>query len=66
MRSDPPSPHRPRPYAAGSTWRDLAREQGVGPVLSLDDMARPELFATDGELEAFLAHVASARRSDLA
>jgi hypothetical protein len=64
--SDLPSPDTPRPDAADPTWRDLAREQGVGPVLSLDDMARPELFATDEELEAFLAHVASARRSDLA
>lgn len=65
MLSDPPSP-TPHGPAADPTWRDLAREQGVGPVLSLDGMARPELFATDEELEAFLAHVAAARRSDLA
>lgn len=66
MPSDPPSPHTRRPHAADPTWRDLARDQGVGPVLSLDDMARPELFASDEELEAFLAHVAAARRADLA
>lgn len=65
MLSGPPSP---TPYcgAADLTWREIAREQGVAPVLSLDHMARPDLFASDEEFEAFLAQLAAMRRADLA
>lgn len=33
---------------------------------SLDDMARPDLFDSDEDLEAFLAHVAASRHAYLA
>jgi hypothetical protein len=34
---------------------ELARRQGVGPVVSVDELARPELFESDEELADFLA-----------
>jgi hypothetical protein len=34
---------------------ELARRQGVEPVKSLDDLARPDLFESDEELDEFLA-----------
>jgi hypothetical protein len=45
---------------------ELARRQGVRPVESVEDMARPDIFQSDAELEEFLAHVYAARRADLA
>jgi hypothetical protein len=45
---------------------ELARRQGVHPVHNVHDMARPNLFKSDEELEEFLAHVAASRRADLA
>jgi len=45
---------------------ELARRQGVRPVESVEDMARPGIFESDQELEEFLAHVYAARRADLA
>lgn len=45
---------------------ELARRQGVRPVASVEDMARPDLFESDEELEEFLAHVYAARHADLA
>jgi hypothetical protein len=45
---------------------ELARRQGVGPVASVDDLARPELFESDGELADFLADLDVARHTGLA
>ena len=45
---------------------ELARRKGVRPVESVHDMARPELFESDEELEAFLAHLLASRHADLA
>lgn len=45
---------------------ELARRQGVVPVRSLHDMARPDLFDSDDDMEAFIAHVYASRRADLA
>jgi hypothetical protein len=33
---------------------ELARRQGVHPVASVDDLARPDLFESDEELASFL------------
>ena len=43
---------------------ELARQQGVRPVRSLDDM-RADLWDTDEELDEFLAEVRAARQDDL-
>jgi hypothetical protein len=45
---------------------ELARRQGVVPVTNLADMARPDLFDSDEDMEAFIAHVYACRRADLA
>jgi len=45
---------------------ELARRQGVVPVQSVHDVARPDLFDSDEELDEFLAEVYAARRADLA
>ena len=45
---------------------ELARQQGVRPVESVDDMARPELFDSDEEWEEFLEDLYASRRSGLA
>lgn len=45
---------------------ELARRQGVEPVQSVDDMARPDLFESDEEWEEFLADLYASRRSGLA
>ena len=44
---------------------ELARQQGVRPVRSLDEM-RADLWDSDDELEAFLADLRASRRADLA
>ena len=43
---------------------ELARQQGVRPVRSLDDM-RADLWDTDEDLDRFLAEVRAARQDDL-
>lgn len=45
---------------------DLARRQGVGPVGSVDELARPDLFESDEELADFLADLYAARHTGLA
>jgi hypothetical protein len=45
---------------------ELARRQGVGPVASVDDLARPDLFESDEELADFLADLHAARHAGLA
>jgi hypothetical protein len=57
----------PEPRAADEVpVEELASRQGVGPVESVDDMARPGLFDSDEEWEAFLADLYGSRRSGLA
>ncbi len=43
---------------------ELARQQGVRPVRSFDDV-RANLWDTDEEFEAFLADVRASRHADL-
>jgi hypothetical protein len=45
---------------------ELARRQGVRPVTSVDDMARPGLFDSDQDWDEFLADLFASRRSGLA
>jgi hypothetical protein len=52
--------HRPR-----VSVEELARRKGVRPVESLDDMAR-DVFASDDELDEFLAFVHADRQAWLA
>ncbi len=45
------------------TLRELARQQGVRPIRSAEDLAA-EVFESDEELDEFLAAVAEWRRAD--
>jgi hypothetical protein len=45
---------------------ELARRQGVSPVASVDELARPDLFESDEELADFLADLYAARHTGLA
>lgn len=45
---------------------ELARRQGVGPVASVEELARPDLFESDEELADFLADLYAARHTGLA
>lgn len=57
----PPAPvRRPR-----LTIEELARRKGVRPIESLDDMAC-DIFASDEELDEFLAYTYANRRAGLA
>jgi hypothetical protein len=44
---------------------ELVRRQGARPITSVADMACPDLFETDAELDEFLAEVYASRRADL-
>jgi hypothetical protein len=46
------------------TVEELARRKGVRPIESLDDVAR-DVFASDEELEEFLAYTYANRRAGL-
>jgi hypothetical protein len=45
---------------------DQARRKGVWAIRSADDLACDEVFDTDEDLDAFLAHVTAMRHADLA
>ncbi|MCO5992987.1 hypothetical protein [Actinoallomurus rhizosphaericola] len=55
------------PPERGSVSLDeLARRKHVRPIESADDLAQDDVFDTDEELDAFLAHVHASRHADLA
>jgi hypothetical protein len=56
-------PHRSR--AGHISVAELARRQGVGPIASVDELARPGTFEPDEELDEFLADLYEARRADI-
>jgi hypothetical protein len=45
---------------------ELARRQGVRPIDSVDELARPDLFESDEELADFLADLYASRHTGLA
>ncbi|MEV5750698.1 hypothetical protein AB0L00_22990 [Actinoallomurus sp. NPDC052308] len=55
------------PSERGSVSLDeLARRKRIRPIESADDLAQDDVFDTDKELDAFLAHVHASRHADLA
>jgi len=52
------------PGARSASVEELARQQGVRPVVSLEDM-RADLWESDEELEEFLADVRASRQADV-
>lgn len=45
---------------------ELARQQGVGPIASVVDLAQPDLWESDEEYEEFLTDLYASRRAGLA
>lgn len=45
---------------------ELARRQGVRPVMRVEDMFRPGTFESDEELDEFLADLYASRRTGMA
>ncbi|MEU8420534.1 hypothetical protein AB0C15_06640 [Micromonospora sp. NPDC048835] len=45
---------------------ELARRQGIRPIASVDDLARPGLFESDEELDEFLVDLYASRRAGAA
>jgi hypothetical protein len=43
---------------------ERARQQGVRPITTADDLARDGIFSSDEELDAFLADLYALRHSD--
>ncbi len=56
---------RPRVHAL-EALDALAQRKGVRPVESIQDLAQPEVFESDEELDAFVTHVRSERDANLA
>ena len=52
------------PGARSASVEELARQQGVRPVVSLEEM-RADLWESDEELEEFLADVRASRQADV-
>jgi hypothetical protein len=49
--------------ADGGSMEELARQQGVRPVESVDAMARPGLFDSDEDWDEFLAQPYASRHT---
>jgi hypothetical protein len=45
---------------------ELARQQGVRPIASTDDLLLPGAFVSEEELDAFLADLYASRRAGMA
>jgi hypothetical protein len=58
-------PEQPQ-QEADAPIEELARQQAVRPVVSLDELAQPDLWESEQEYEAFLADLYASRRTDVA
>jgi hypothetical protein len=45
---------------------ELARQQGVKPIASVDELVVPGMFQSDEELDEFLADLYASRRAGMA
>jgi hypothetical protein len=55
-----------RPAPGHVPAEELARQQGVRPIGSIDELARPDLFSSDEELDEFLDDLYASRRAGMA
>jgi hypothetical protein len=63
-----PEPRLPLPSPGPSvseSVQDQARRRGIRLVTSVEEMARDDVFESDEELDAFLAHVYAERHANL-
>jgi hypothetical protein len=63
MTSVPEQP-RPWPSEVEIPTEELARRQGVRPLMSLADLAHPDAWESEQEFDDFLADLYASRRSD--
>lgn len=56
-------PERPTPLDA-IPIEELARRQGIGPINSVDELARPQAWPSDEEHDDFLTDLYRSRRDD--
>jgi len=56
---------RPRPERRRESLDEQARRRGIRPVMSVEDMARDDVFESDEELDAFLADLRASRDASL-
>lgn len=54
------------PDSGTESLDELARRKCIRAIRSADDLAQDDIFDTDEELDAFLAHVAATRHADIA
>lgn len=45
---------------------ELLRRQGIHPIESIEELARPDLFESDDEVDEFIAFVRASRHTGLA
>jgi len=57
--------HGPEWSGDDVSTEELARRKGVRPIASVDELAEPDTFESDAELDEFLADLYASRRADL-
>ena len=55
----------PKRGAVRESLDEQVRRRGLRPVTSVEEMARHDVFESDEELDAFIAHVYAERHSNL-
>jgi hypothetical protein len=61
-----PVKSRPTGHERRESLDEQVRRRGIRPIRSVEDLARDDVFETDEELDAFLAHVYAERHANLA
>lgn len=59
-----PAAHEPEAREEDLPIEELARRQGILPIKSVDELAEPETFESDDELEEFVADLYASRRAN--
>jgi hypothetical protein len=65
IRMTVPADHGPERREEDLPTEELARRAGVRPITSVDELAEPDAFESDEELEEFLADLYASRRANL-
>lgn len=66
MTTNRGEPTRPTGSRRRESLEEQVRRRGIRPIGSAEDLARDDVFESDEELDAFLAHVYAERHANLA
>jgi hypothetical protein len=66
MTSNSAEPWPERGTAEHVPVEELLRRQGIRPIVSVDELACPDLFESDEELDEFIAYIYASRHTGLA